>query len=792
MRRQVTGILVCLVLGLLLVAPVAAAEWPGFRGPNWNGTVPNVRLFEGDSATLEVGWKRALGSGYSALAVADGRLVAMFADGDADYLGAFDADSGDEIWRYRIADTYSGHDGSHDGPISTPLIAGGMVFGLGAYGHLFGVNAETGEAVWTKHLVDDYEAKKPHYGFTTSPLMADGVLVVQIGAGEGKTIVGFNPESGEQLWSVGNDEIGYQSPIVAELGGRMQVVAPGKANLYGIEASSGKVLWSYEHGGDERAMGGHTIVPLPAGKDRLFVMNKIDASAMLTVRRSEEGWSIEESWSSNAIKQSYVTPVYHDGYIYGMSNRIFTCVDAATGEIQWRSREPGDGFPTIVGQHLVVMTKPGTLHVVDASPEGYRELASLDLFDEHSWSEVAFAGGNLYARSMAHVAKVSVGGSAEAGDTTASWVSRTGFGSFLDELEAASDKNAAIDAFIEKQSSFPIVEDNGAVHFLYRGDASDVGIVGDMIGFRREDPMTPVEGTDLFYWSTMLEPDAAVSYGFIVDFEEPAPDPLNSNAASGLFGDVSMLTMPAWDAPDFLGEADASRQGRLETVEWESEAREGQKREARVYLPAGYDADVGRRYPVLYVHNGNDALENGSLKNALDHLIGESVAPAIAVFVLTAGEDPRADLRQREPYAKMLVDELVPLIDEKFRTIPDSRNRATVGSGQGANIALFTAFNHADVFGRVGVQSATGVSMLREAAKGPDQLPMVIYMDWGTYHLRSPHEAWDLAEDNREAWSHLRAVGYRPAGGEQPEGYGWGCWNGHTDELLAAMFPLMD
>ena len=66
---------------------------------------------------------------------------------------------------------------------------------------------------------------------------------------------------------------------------------------------------------------------------------------------------------------------------------------------------------------------------------------------------------------------------------------------------------------------------------------------------------------------------------------------------------------------------------------------------------------------------------------------------------------------------------------------------------------------------------------------------MVLYLDWGTYHMRSPHEAWDLAVESRELWAAMREAGYRPAGGEVPEGYGWACWMGHTGEMLAAIFP---
>jgi len=797
MHRRLEGIVVLVALGLAVAAGGIGAHadpgWPGFRGPNSDGTVPDAKLFDGKKSTLQLDWKRRLGSGYSAVAVGDGRVVTMFAEESSDILAAFETETGDVAWRYRVGEVHKGHDGSHDGPISTPLMAGGRVFGLSAWGRLFAVNATTGKEVWATHLVDDLGSTKPYYGFTTSPLMADGVLVVEIGAKEGKAIAGLDPDDGKLLWIVGDDKIEYHSPIVATLDGRRQVLAAGQNNIYGIDAKSGEVLWSYEHGGDERAMGGLAIVPVPAGEGRVFLMNKIDSSVMLSVTRKGDEYEISELWSGNGIKQSYVVPVYHDGYIYGMSNRIFVCLDAATGDIAWRSREPGDGFPTLVGDDLVIITKPGSLHVAKASPEGYKELARLDLFEEHSWSEVAYADGHLYARSMAQLARIHPGGE-QAAASSATTAMTTAFDRFLAEAEASADKTAVVDAFLSRQDTFPIVEDTGVVHFVYRGEAEDVGIVGDMVGFRREDPMTRLDGTDLFYYTTQLEPDAAVTYGFIVDFDEPVADPNNPSEGKGLFGEVSWLAMPAWQEPDFLDEADASRQGRLESLEWESEAREGQKRTAEVYLPAGYDPDVDLRYPVIYVHNGKEALEDGRMKNALDHLSGTSVAPLIAVFVIPDEEDPRKDLNDMESYSEMVVNELVPAVDARFPTIDDPMARGVVGAGRGANIALYLAFKHPELFRRVGGQSATmgAEEFEEELARGASDQPLVIYLDWGTYHLRSPHEAWDLAVENRKLWTELREAGYRPAGGEVPEGYGWACWNGHTEKLLASLFPLID
>ena len=383
------------------------ADWPGLRGPSHDGAVRDGQLFAGEDGVLTIRWKRDLGSGYSVVAVDENRLVAAFQAGSDDVVAAFDLEHGDELWRQRIGEAYKGHTGSHDGPIATPVLVEGRVYGLGPRGDLYAIDAGTGEKLWQLNLIEDHEAEAPYYGFSSSPVIADGVLVVEIGAGEGRAFGGFDPGTGELIWTAGSDSIRYQSPIVTAIAGEQQVLALGNNTLWALDPSTGNVLWNYEHAGDKWDTGGNTIVPVPAGEGRFLLMNKHSTSVMLKVTNTS-GYEITELWSGGSIKSSYVQPVYHDGYLYGMNSKIFTCVDAATGAVVWRSREPGDGFPTVVGDHLVIMNKPGTLRVAKASPEGYQEVTSLDLFGEHSWSAPAYANGRLYLRSMDQLARVDI------------------------------------------------------------------------------------------------------------------------------------------------------------------------------------------------------------------------------------------------------------------------------------------------------------------------------------------------------------------------------------------------
>ena len=209
-------------------------------------------------------------------------------------------------------------------------------------------------------------------------------------------------------------------------------------------------------------------------------------------------------------------------------------------------------------------------------------------------------------------------------------------------------------------------------------------------------------------------------------------------------------------------------------------------------MPPGYDASGERRYPVAYFLDGRNTLEKGETVAILDHAIGRTVAPFVGVFLLPPEEDPFADARNREAFTKALTGELVPRIEEAYRTSADRRHRAVVGIGDSSGSALSFAFRQSETFGKVGGLGAFffDLSGVEELVKTPQEVSLEIFYGWGTYDLRSPHEAWDMVENSRGLWSLLRERGYRPAGGETADGAGWFVWKARTDDLLRALFPM--
>jgi enterochelin esterase-like enzyme len=590
---------------------------------------------------------------------------------------------------------------------------------------------------------------------------------------------------------------------VVTIGGREHVIATGDTRLFVIDPAGGRVLLDHAHGGEAHPMANESLVPVPAGEGRLFLKHRMDASTMLRLVPESDGrLRVETLWSAPVLRQSYVIPVYHDGHLYGMSGRMtLTCVDAATGALRWRSREPGDGFPLIVGGELAVLTKEGALHLGKASPEGWSERARIPLFPGSVWSPAGFADGAFFVRGQKEIVRVDWGARAVAAAPAAPVPSSKRFARFLEQLGAAPDKTAAVDAFLKELPPGPLVEWPDRVVFLYRGAANDVGIAGDMNGDRREDPMWRVPGTDLYWYEARLEPDVRVNYHFVRDFEERLPDPRNPvrvpGPGTGTLGvfpqDQSSLAMPGFVEPDYLAEAAPERRGTLTEAEVECASSPGAKVKVQVYVPAGRGA--GEKLPLAIVLGGDAARTAGLVPRALDNLIPSRVEPVVVAFLGQPDWGGKAPPFERlgEVLSDLVAKDVLPFLEARFGTDTATDRRAVVGAGRAALAAAEIAFRRPSVFGAVGLQSIIMLDSdeqpLRGLAPSASDAPLRVYLDWSRYDRRATRERWDMGAANARFAAFLRERGYRPAGGEAPEGSGWAGWRNRTDRLFGTLFP---
>jgi outer membrane protein assembly factor BamB len=374
--------------------PVRPGEWPGLWGPDRNARVAGPLHVEANVQVKEI-WRRPIGKGFSEVAVAEGRGYTMFSDGMVDHLTALDVNTGKEIWGNRLEATYRGHDGSDDGPISTPVVADGRVFALNPWGQLFAFDAAAGRPLWKRDLKADLGAEPPFYGFATTPLPVGKTLVVLAGGAERNNLVALDPATGKTVWSSQPaKQTGYSSPVLLTLAGVPQIVAATSDKVFAVKPEDGTLLWSHPALGEAR----QPPVLLPG--NRLFV-TCFDDSAVLEVTNEGGAWKVREVWHKPVLKSSYSPTIFHQGYLYGMNGAVLMCLDAATGEVKWKERVYNGSLILVDGHLAVIGERSGNFLLVEATPEKFREKLKARVFNPGALSITGpmFVGGRFLLRN---------------------------------------------------------------------------------------------------------------------------------------------------------------------------------------------------------------------------------------------------------------------------------------------------------------------------------------------------------------------------------------------------------
>lgn len=794
---QRSRIVMLALIGCCFISSASAQDWPELRGPDGQGAIEaGGILSRTKDIDLAVRWKRELGSGCSSVVISDGRVVVLYSDGEEDQVACLSQDDGETIWTFSLGETLEGRNGSFDGPISTPVVYQGMVYALAGEGEFYAIDLVDGEQVWSRDLVAEESAPRPLYGFGTSPIVAADTVILQVGAADAMT-VGFDPKTGVSKWKLGSDRVATQSPARLTFAGREVVVSAGGQFVYGIDARSGDQLFKHEHGGGN----GSAVTPVQISPSTFLLTNDDGFSTAVEVRERDGKFEASSLWKNRSIKNTYNIPCKTNEHIFAYTTRILTCVDPANGQAVWKERQPGDGFMVVVDGRLVINTKEGGLHVADATADGYRELAGLKLFDDLVWSLPAYADDSIYVRSLGEVACVEIvpKGSATVEVETEPSVLGTRFEQFVQQVEAADDATAKLDmieAYLSKQESFPIVEGD-IVHFVYRGEAEDVAVASDVFGARQERKMQRLPETDFYYFGLQLPPDQRANYLFLVDYEVTT-DPLNDRTiTSSMYkGEMefavrlmnekplrmSWFGMSDWTVPSYLAGDSETLNGKLEEVEIPVEG--GSAFSVEAYLPPKYAAS-DQRYPVIYIHDGGSAMAQGRFHLAVDAYFTDS--PDMSSIVVFLKNSPFAPGAPRD-FSPFLAEKVVPVIDEKYRTIQDRSKRVSVGQGFMCGSAMDAVLTQPETFATAAIQSPLIFDDAREKAEQDlkdVKSPVRLYLDWGRYDMFNPVENWDVrsfAKRLSDAASENDEITI--LGGEVNDSTDWSSWVNRLDAIV--------
>jgi outer membrane protein assembly factor BamB len=395
-----------LAVSLSLCSASALADWPQWRGPNRDGhSADSGLLKEWPKGGPKLAWKATgVGIGYTGVSVVGKCLFVMGDIGDANYLIALGTADGRMLWKTKVGKAGAPGWGGFAGPRCTPTVDDNRVFAVGQYGEVLCADAASGEEIWRKDYGKDFGGPLPEWGFCGMPLI-DGDKVILVPGGKQGDLVALDKKSGELIWrSKGfTDSIHYSSPILVEIGGVRQVVQLTDASVAGVRASDGELLWRVTRKGST------AVVPTPIYHDgQVYVTSGYGVGCNLFKVTAEDGkFSAVETYANKNMLNHHGGVVLVGKYLYGFSDgKGWTCQDFQSGKVVWKQQgKIGKGSLVYADGLLYLRAEgdKGTVAIIEASPEGYKELSRFDPPDrseKNSWPHPVVTGGRLYLRDQ--------------------------------------------------------------------------------------------------------------------------------------------------------------------------------------------------------------------------------------------------------------------------------------------------------------------------------------------------------------------------------------------------------
>ena len=393
---SVLGACLILLCSFVGAAAQSGGEWPQWRGASRDGISKETGLLkQWPAAGPPLLWKATgAGRGYSSVSVSKGRIYTMGLRGDKEYVIAFDAATGKEVWATAHGAAFRNDRG--DGPRGTPTVDGDRVYSLGGGGDLSAVDAKTGKLIWQMNVLQKFGGTNITWGISESPLVVGEKLLVNPG-GPGASVVALNKKDGSLIWKSQSDRAGYSSAIPVQVGGKTQVVFFTHTRAIGLDAETGKLLWDYPKAANNVA---NSATPVARG-NRVWISSDYGNGGGL-VEIKADGKSASEVYFTREMRNHHSSSVLVGDYLYGYSGGILTAMGFDTGKVAWKDRSVGKGSLVYADGLIYLLSEDGVVGLAEATPEGYRERGRFRIPQDSlpTWAHPIVAGGHLFIRDQ--------------------------------------------------------------------------------------------------------------------------------------------------------------------------------------------------------------------------------------------------------------------------------------------------------------------------------------------------------------------------------------------------------
>ena len=391
---------IALTVAILLGQRSEAGPWPQILGPNRDGHAVGERLPdrwpEGGPPVI---WQQPVGSGYAGPAIVGDRALLFHRIDNQERLEARSTTDGSILWQRSFSASYQPGVNPDNGPRCVPLVVQSRVICFGAAGDLHCVQLQSGRVHWSRQLAQDYQAGDGYFGAGATPVAIGDLLVINVGGKGNAGFVAVNLNDGKTRWTAVRQDASYSSPVTLKFGQRQQLVGLARLELVVLDPADGSVIARHPFG--QRGATVNAANPVLFGH-HIFVTASYGIGATLLrldANRLDTVWSNDQSLSSQ-----YNTPIYHDGYLYGIHGREdlgvadLRCIQAETGKVQWT--QPGFGTAHLIHAHgkLLALTTEGRLCLIGRDPSRFRLLGQASISDATTRAHPALSDGRFYFR----------------------------------------------------------------------------------------------------------------------------------------------------------------------------------------------------------------------------------------------------------------------------------------------------------------------------------------------------------------------------------------------------------
>jgi outer membrane protein assembly factor BamB len=386
----------------------APEDWPRWRGPRGDAISRETAVLdtfpEGGPPQL---WAADVGLGYSSPIGHAGRVYLFTLNERHEVLTCFDAHSGRIVW----SDASDGGmwAGGYPGTRATPAIDGDAVYTYGGAGELTCRDLASGKPRWKLNVLKLTGSRALGWGIASSPLISGDRTYVQSGK-DGSVAVAVNKKDGSVIWqSEARGVGGYAHPILADVGGKQQLVLFAGEAVVGADPDTGKTLWSlpWKTSYDVNAAtpiyrDGHLMVSSEYGHGSMML--RLDAGGATKL------------WESTDIQSKFPNLILDGDVLFANSAGTLKCMSWPDGKILWEAKDRelrlGVGGSILrVGDRLLTLSDRGKLSLCRATKDGIELLAQAEILDAREvWASPLLYGGRLYAKGDTELVCVDLSG----------------------------------------------------------------------------------------------------------------------------------------------------------------------------------------------------------------------------------------------------------------------------------------------------------------------------------------------------------------------------------------------